>query len=169
MQRRKALKLLATGAGSIFVMPAWANGWTSQTINYNATNADFDTLLAEIVDTFIPQSDTPGAKTLGVHQLLQKIATDCYNPAGQEKFNAAVMAVDQQATTQFSKKFVACDATQRLSVLRAMENATVATTADAFKMLKRLTTDGYMKSEYAMDKIMAFEFAPARFIGCVPV
>ena len=168
MKRRKALKLVTLSVGSLFALPAWANGWSTQHLDHQKSlfDPEFDALLAEIVDTFIPQTDTPGAKTLGVHTLMQLVATDCYDQPTRDKFAAAVRSVDEHAQTNFVKNFRSCDAAQRLAVLQSMEVA--PNTSEAFKMLKKLCTDGYMKSEYALENILKFEFAPARFHGCVP-
>lgn len=36
-------------------------------------------------------------------------------------------------------------------------------------MIKRMTVDGYMGSEYVMTNITKYEMAPNRYHGCVPV
>ena len=155
---------------SLITLPAWANSWNAETIQ----NARFlapsqDALLAEIVETIIPKTDTPGAKDLGIHVLIQKIVKDCYDMPAQEKMAKAIDAVENLAKKTHNKSFTDCEAAQRLDLLKSMDNSSDAELKGFLKMLKRMTTDGYMKSQYVMENILKYEFAPARFYGCVPV
>jgi len=77
MERRVALKQLATLAGGLVSLPAWANEWSSASVFgcQSFLSTDEGDLLATAVDTIIPATDTPGARALGVDGFVQKI--DC--------------------------------------------------------------------------------------------
>ena len=68
MQRRTALKTVALSIGSVITLPAWANAWSINTLQNQHFNLSFskENLLAEIVETMIPKTDTPGAKDLEI-------------------------------------------------------------------------------------------------------
>lgn len=74
MQRRSALKSLTAAVGGLMSLPSWAQAWTPETVKGPTllTMAEEDTL-AEIVETIIPETSTPGAKSLKVHQLIDEL------------------------------------------------------------------------------------------------
>ena len=70
---------MATVVGGLVTLPAWANGWSTNnlpSITYLTDNQD--ALLASIVETIIPETDIPGARSLNVHTFIQKMVKDCY-------------------------------------------------------------------------------------------
>ena len=56
-------------------------------------STDYDVLLAELVETFIPKTDTLGAKDLGVHQFIKTMLKDCYTPKAQADFHCFFRSV----------------------------------------------------------------------------
>ncbi len=61
MQRRTALKSLSVSLGGLVSMPAWATSWTPDSIgNDKSLSASDEAILAEIVETIIPETKTPG-------------------------------------------------------------------------------------------------------------
>jgi hypothetical protein len=171
MQRRVALKNLALVAGSLISLPSWANGWSKNSVEsphpYLTTSQD--ELLAEVVETIIPATNTPGAKELGVHTFLQKMVADCFEKSAKDTLAKGLDTVEATAKQRFTKSFAACDATQRTEILQAMERSTDAGQKGFFGLVKGLTIRGYMSSEYVMTNITKFEFVPGRYHGCVPV
>ena len=171
MQRRAALQHLAVAVGGFISLPAWANGWNATTVQTQRQflSAGQDDLLALIVDTIIPATDTPGAKNLGVHTFLQKVVVDCYEPKAQTTLTQGLEAADAVAKQAYSRSFSECDATQRLDVLKRMEQSTESAQKDFFRLVKNLTIRGYMSSEYVMTNLTKYEMVPGRYHGCVPV
>lgn len=77
---------MAGAVGGLISLPAWANSWTAETVRSTRQllarqQAD---LLADMAETIIPATDTPGAKALNVHQFIQKMIKDCYEPKAQQ-------------------------------------------------------------------------------------
>lgn len=171
MERRKAIKGIALSIGSLVTLPAWASGW-NQTQIINSTmkmSIGSEALLADLVDTLIPTTDTKGAKDLGVHQFIQKMMTDCYEKKAQDNFEKKLSEIDPLSMTLFGKNFADIDTNQRLSLLQSMAQSTDKETVGFYKTLRGLTMQGYTSSEYYMTKFTDYEMAPARFYGCVPV
>jgi hypothetical protein len=170
MQRRTALRNVAIGFGGLLSLPTWANNWNINSVQTNSfLILDQQNLLAEIVETIIPQTTTPGAKSLGVHLLIQKIVSDCYGKEAQEKMIKGLGLIDDLAKNTNQKSFVELDATKRLELLKSIEKSEYKELKDTFGQIRWMTIDGYQKSEYFMTNIEKFEWAPARFSGCVPV
>jgi Gluconate 2-dehydrogenase subunit 3 len=169
MQRRNLLKSVAFGFGSMAVMPVWANSWNKNSFqNLNFSQSD-DTLLGEIVGTILPETATPGAKSLGVHKLIQKLVTDCQGKAAEEKLVANLMKFEILSKGSQGGLFASLSAEKKLSFLKSLEKSDDTDMRAFYSQMKRMTIDGYMKSEYVMTKITHYEYAPGRWSGCVKV
>ena len=117
---------MALSIGSAIILPNWANAWTTKSLQNQPFNSSFsqETLLAEIVETIIPKTDTPGAKDLGIHQFTMKMITDCYDKKAQEVFAKGLVSVDEFCPKKdFSKSFIESDSKQKLAVLNSMMNS----------------------------------------------
>ena len=169
MQRRNVIKNLAIGLGGLISMPVWANQWDKNRLGVsNILSHSQDVLLAEVVETIIPETNTFGAKSLGVDKLIQKIVSDCYGKEAETKLASGLNAIDALAKNSMGVGFVDLDVAQRLEVLKSIETSEDSELKATMKQLKRMTIDGYMKSEYVMTKMTDYEFAPGRYLGCVP-
>ena len=157
--------------GGLLSLPSWANGWNQSSLQSGQSllAPHQDALLAEIVETIIPTTDTPGAKALGIHSFIQKIVTDCMEPSAQETMTKGLTAVQAIAQKKYNKSFISLDPTQRTELLKAMSQATEPDQKAFFSLVKGMTIQGYMSSEYVMNNITHYEMAPGRYHGCVPV
>ncbi len=170
MQRRSAVKNIALTIGASIVLPAWANAWNKDSFRHNQNIVPpQENLLAEIVETIIPKTNTPGAKELNVQQFIPVMVKDCYDQKAQETYKKGFELVDKNAKNAFSKSFMECDTKQRLEVLDKMSKSENSDEKNFLQLVKRLTIQGYMSSEYVMTNLSVYEYAPARYHGCVPV
>jgi hypothetical protein len=170
MQRREALKGFGTAVVGLVSLPSWANGWSKQKLQKASllTTAE-DSLLSEVVETIIPVTDTPGAKEIGVHKFVQTMVTDCYDQKAQETLTKGLAGVETMSKQTFGKAFAAGSAAQREHILEGMELSDNPTNKAFYSMVKGLTIQGYMSSEYVMTNLTHYEMIPGRFHGCVPV
>ena len=170
MQRREALRGFAAGVAGLVSLPAWANGWNGQRLPKSTLLSPAeDTLLAEVVETIIPRTDTPGAKELGVHRFVQTMVTDCYDQKAQENLTKGLASLEKFSQEFFKKPFAQGTPAQRIYLLEGMEISDDPTRKAFFGLVKGLTIQGYMASEYVMTNITHYEMIPGRFHGCVPV
>ncbi len=169
MERRNALLTIAGAVGGLISLPAWANNWTAETVHSTRQFLSLSQidLLAEMTETIIPATDTPGAKALNVHQFIQKMVADCYDKKAQDTFKKGLDSLDSQAQKAFGKPFAEGDVKQRTSLLTQMGQD--ADQKEFYSLVKGLTIRGYMTSEYVMTKLTHYEFIPGRYHGCVPV
>ena len=175
MQRRLALKQMALALGGIITVPEWAYEWNSQQLTSPRETLlppELETLLREVVETIIPATDTPGAKEIGVDKFILIMLKDCYETPAQEQFTAGLQKVEEKAKQQFGGSFLACSPQQRNQVLTDMEKEDGESIADIqtdFSLIKNLTIQGYLNSEYVMKNLLKYELIPARYNGCAPV
>ncbi len=170
MQRRTALKNVAATMGAMVALPAWASGWNSKNIRKVGilTTAE-DAMLAEVVETFIPVTDTPGAKELNVHRFVQKMVADCYEPEARKTLTNGLASLDKYSQQTFKKPFAAGTPAQRIHILEGLELSDEPSVRAFFPLVKNLTIQGYMNSEYVMTNLTHYEMIPGRWHGCVPV
>ncbi len=170
MKRRNVLKSMAVAVGGAVALPSWASQWAAEQLPTHSflSNAT-STLLATVVETIIPKTDTPGATDLGIGPFVEKMVADCYSKTVQEHFAKGLMQVDALAQTRYNKGFVQCDTAQKIAVLKAFENHSDTQLKEFYGLVKQLTILGYMNSEYVMNNITHYEMVPGRFHGCVPV
>ncbi len=169
MQRRVALKNMAAAIG-LMSLPAWTNGWSKAAVaaSPSALSPSQDALLAEIVETIIPTTDTKGAKELGIHQFVQKMVADCFEKKVQESLVKGVDTLEETAKKNHGKSFAALDKAGRTELLKNLEAAS-GEGKEFFSLVKGLTIRGYMTSEYVMTNLTHYEMIPGRYHGCVPV
>lgn len=86
--RRSALKHLLIVAGGISIIPSCyqENDNTSVIFNNLDLNGSHEKLLAEIEETILPATDTPGAKELQTHIFTLIMLNDCYEKDKQQQF-----------------------------------------------------------------------------------
>lgn len=170
MQRRSALKNVALTLGGLVTLPAWAMNWTPESIGHaEGLVASEEALLAEIVETIIPETTTPGAKSLKVHQYALRMINDCYGEKAQETLKKGIAIADQTATQLYQKNFDGCDSKQRLIVLNALSSSSEADAKQFVSLIKNLTIQGYMNSEYVQVNFRDYNMAPGFYHGCVPL
>ncbi|MFD2569599.1 gluconate 2-dehydrogenase subunit 3 family protein [Spirosoma soli] len=162
---------MAGVVGGLISLPAWANGWTSETVRSTQQflSSSQDDLLAIIAETIIPATDTPGAKALNVHQFIQKIVTDCLDKPAQETFRKGLDATDELAKKTFGKPFGEGDVAQRTALLTQLSQSADPTQKDFYGLVKGLTIRGYLNSEYVMTNLTHYQMIPGHYYGCVPV
>ncbi len=176
MKRRGAIKYLTLGTGAFFITPAWATGWAKTSVSLAPTflTVAQGELLAEVVETIIPKTDSsgvdsPGAKDLGVHTFVQRMVTDCYEKAAQDKVKNGLDTVSAMSIESYGKSFEQADTTQRLALLTRMANSTDNNQKEFMALMKSLTIQGYVTSEYVMTNFYHYVMAPGHYYGCVPV
>lgn len=170
MQRRSALKRVAISVGGLLSLPAWASGWTPESIGHlSFVSPDQEALLGSLVDTYIPQTTTPGAKALNVHRFALRMIQDCYEPQALTVLQQGLALTESTAQQAYNKPFLDCDATQRTDVLNRLSSSADPSAKSFIDLIKPLTIQGYMNSEYYMVNVQKFNMAPGFYHGCVPI
>jgi Gluconate 2-dehydrogenase subunit 3 len=205
LERRTAIKSVALLLGGVISGPtlsamAIRNGelqpdWVPGALKFTA---DQQALLAEIAETIIPTTSTPGAKAAGVGPFIELMIKDCYMPAQQQHFMKGLADIDAESTKTYGKNYVSLSNEQRIAVMTAFEQkaveerqkasaAVVKADVDAetgnvkevkakpsdplvpfFSLAKELTLLGYFSSEIGATKALRYVAVPGRFEGSVP-
>lgn len=172
MQRRTALKNLLLIAGGTALLPSCVQQDKKAFIplNHLKISAAQESLLAEIAETLIPKTDTPGAKELGVHQFVLTMVDDCFEKEKQEHFIKGLEEVNELAQKHLNTSFIKASPQQRHQLLTRIDKKEFGGKASGFySAMKKLTIQGFLKSKYVMSNLLVYELVPSRFNGSFPV
>lgn len=174
MKRRAAIRYLLIVTGGCTLLPSCLSESKKVSISLKNLdiNSDQEKLLAEIVDTIIPQTDTPGAKELGVHLFVLKMLDDCYGEEQQNNFVKGLKYLEDNTERSHGRSFVNCTLAQRERILKSIENKEEQYTTEVsefYKLMKQKTIQGYLNSKYVMTNLIVYELIPGRYDGYFPV
>lgn len=173
MQRRAVLKNFVIIAGGIALLPSCTGDRKKASIilrNLN-TSAEQEALLAEIAETILPKTDSPGAKDLNLHLFTMKMVDDCHSAEEQQFFTRGLNKIDQLAEDKYSSSFVNCTPAQRkeLLVMVAEDKTAPKEAATFLKITKQRVIQGFTNSKYVMTDLKQYEMVPGRYNGYFPV
>jgi hypothetical protein len=169
MKRRTALKSVALSIGALAGLPSWAASWNKTSLAGSSYLSKFETAtLSNLVQTIIPKTDTPGAGDLHVDQFVQLMVKDCYDENTQKAFREGLVALDTQSKTVNQISFPSASEADRKKILEQFASGD-DTQKSFYNLVKNLTIQGFMSSEYVMTNITHYELVPARYHGCVPL
>jgi hypothetical protein len=173
IDRREALRRAALVLGGVLSAPmvagvlagcearrAPANGWQPR-----ALSADQAELVATIAEHILPETDTPGARAVGVHRFIDALLAESYPAEERQRFLTGFAGLDDRGRRAHGRPFLACTAGDQLALLGDLDRA-----ADPFfRTLKELTLVGYYTSEIGATRELHHAPVPGRYDGCVPL
>ncbi|GAB3954831.1 gluconate 2-dehydrogenase subunit 3 family protein [Spirosoma harenae] len=203
MNRRDALMRVAALAGATITLPALADTLEASATRRALTGkpvfftADQDATVAELADTIIPTTKTPGAKAAKVNEIIDVILKDCYKPDDQQRFVEGLAQTNKWSQDAYGKAFVQLDPAQRIEIVKKLEaddkdqkakmkaGKEVAKVSNSqadlqmpdakkvytpfYSILKDLTLTGYFTSEIGCTQALEYVAVPGRYDGCVPL
>ncbi|HEY3900462.1 MAG TPA: gluconate 2-dehydrogenase subunit 3 family protein [Chthoniobacter sp.] len=164
LNRREAVQRLTVLLGGVLSIPL-AAALRGEIINPGASvpvDDETEGLLAEVADTIIPATDTPGAKSAGAQEFILRVMRDCYLYEDQRDFYAGLAGLNAAAKAR-GKDFVQLEPAGRAEVLKAYAEKNKA----FFKTMRQLTVVGYFTSEIGATKALEYLPIPGRFEGDV--
>lgn len=174
MNRREALKdfILLGGALSI-ITPV---GLLFQACDQPAKRSegslfsdDHEKIVAEIADTIIPATDTPGAKEAGVGPFIVMMIHDCYPKDIQISFIDGINEVEKRAASEFNKSFIDMHPAEREILLKEFEEEEDEGKKKFFQLVRELTFLGYFTSEIGATQALNYVQIPGEYDGCRPL
>jgi hypothetical protein len=146
--------------------------------NYVLKAPETRSLLAEVAETIIPKTDTPGAKEAKVEDFIVTMLNDCYKTTDQQVVLDGLKKIDAASEKQYKKPFMDISADQKTALLTEIDKERVAYNkrdnkkegdpTHYFQMLKELTLLGYFTSEPGATKALRYVPVPGKFEGCIP-
>ncbi|HTI07087.1 MAG TPA: gluconate 2-dehydrogenase subunit 3 family protein [Puia sp.] len=180
VNRRTALKSFLVISAGAAVLPSCLQDRSKSTVllkNFQI-DGEQEKLLAELAETIIPATTTPGAKDVSAHLFALKMLDDCYSKEDQQKFLKGLQQLDEAARTATGSTFVKSTPAQRESLISTLDNKiTAGKTAGpsgsdldfCYAVMKKQTILAYSSSAFFLTKVHVYELVPGRYHGCVPV
>jgi hypothetical protein len=186
MNRRDAIMRVSTMMGGTLAAP-WLTsvlGGCSNTAEEKQAILESFTpevkgLLAEIADTIIPTTSTPGAKEAKVHDFIADVVADCFNEKDRNNFFVGLTDFQKKCQEANKNAFEKCDEKQRIDFLTKMEleakdykeanKDNKEAVPHIFGTLKSMTLTGYFTSEIGATKALNYIHIPGKYQGCVPL
>ncbi len=172
LSRRKLIQqMVIMGTGIVLVPSCLSDKSKSSILLKNlAINSEEENELAELCETIIPKTATPGAKDLSAHLFVLKMVDDCYPKADQEKFLKGMASFQAFVKSNTGKDFVNCNLLEKKSVIEKSFDLKFDTSEMfAFmKTVKRYTIQAYTGSEFYLTKVQVYQLIPGKYKGCVP-
>jgi hypothetical protein len=171
--RRVAIqKLLLIWAG-VALLPSCLHNEQKVSIPLKLIRIDPDdeSMLAELAETILPKTDTPGAKDLSAHLFALKMVDDCYSKTNQDKYIQGMKDFESYVMKKTGKSFAENDAAERQTIVADLDQQKSSDDGMAFfyQATKKLTIQAYTTCEYFMTKIRGYKMIPGKFQGCVPL
>ena len=151
--------------------------WKPSFLTTNQANT-----LAEMAETILPRTATPGAKDIGIAPFLDKVLQKLLSEAEQKDFLAGLDTLEATCKSTNGKYFDECTKEQREALLLKMDKEaakfpptmwgiTLVEKPDPitfYRRLKGLTLMAYFTSEKVNKELLVYDPIPSEFIACMP-
>ncbi len=177
MNRRELLKMITAATGYALIGSPVLMSACSRAEPYSGaafSGADIG-LLAEISETIIPRTSTPGATDAEVAPFIAMMVDDCYSDADQATFHEGLVTFQRDCSSTYNTQFAALQPEQKAEFLTALDlqarayQRSEGGSAHYFTMIKQLTLLGFFTSEIAQKEVLRLVPIPGSFDGCYPL
>ena len=181
MNRRKAILsifFIGGGAGAGFSGYKWYSIHKTPDILFLENNK---ALIADLAETIIPATATPGAKAAMVHLTVISMIKEVADRKTKNIFIDGLREVDQYTTGNYHKSFTALPPVQQqetvnhfrkkgknyAGVIGKIKNKILG--KSFFHILKEYTTIAFCTAEMGATQTLAYDFIPGKYNACMPM
>lgn len=180
INRRKAIKLILLGSASItsLISYKWLDKLRSTDVAYLEAKKS---LLADLAETIIPETDTPGARAVKVEDFIIRMLRDCTEARSLSNFITGLQDLEEYSYTYYDGSFLTCTPAQKTAILQEFENRSMASWSllgkienkligrPFFTLLKSYTITGYCTSMGGATQALNYLGIPGSFENIGPV
>jgi Gluconate 2-dehydrogenase subunit 3 len=179
MNRRKAILsifLLGGGATAVFTGYKWYGIHKKPDLSFLDAH---QALVADLAETIIPATDTPGAKQAMVHLTVISMIKEVADRKTKNIFIDGLKDVEHYSNSHFSNSFSELTATQQIEVVGHFRDegknysGTIGKIKNKFAgksffhILKEYSTIAFCTSKNGATKTLAYDFIPGKFEPCL--
>mgnify|MGYP003670703602 FL=1 len=182
LNRRDILERMAMvtgGAVSLTLLSACDGGVSVpenvENIDLKALNKEQLDLVADLADAIIPDTQTPGAKSVNVHYFVDELAANWMTAKQRTNFLDNLTALDQRIKDERGSSFSNLSADAKNAALDSfgLELLTAASGNGAgekhiYLELRELIIFGYYTSEVGASEELLYDPIPGGYKGCIP-
>ena len=140
-------------------------------------------LIADIAETILPKTQTPGAKEMAVPQFIDKMVKETMDEVSQKSLIEGLESFENEVKSKYNIDFISLNAKQKISFLEKLDKEKprsglsmwgidlekVAPKPTFFKIIKGLTLFGFYTSEEIGRNVLVYDPVPGEYIGCMPI
>lgn len=174
MNRRKAIKLILLGSASVtsLISHKWLARIKTAEFAYLMGKQD---LIAELAETILPETDTPGAKAVKAEDFILRMLRDCADARSQSNFIIGLQELEEFSWLTYHRSFLACTPWQKEAILKEFESRAVPYPGiwgkienkilglPFFVLLKSYTIMGFCTSRLGATQVLNYEAIPGRY------
>ena len=181
MNRKKAilsLFLIGGGATAGFSGYKWFSIHKTPDISFLDAH---EALIADLAETIIPGTDTPGAKAAMAHITVISLIRQTADRKTQNIFIDGLKDVESYSSGHYNKPFTALTATQQQEIvghfrdagknyggmIGKLKNKFIG--KSFFHILKEYSTIAFCTSKPGATQTLAYDFIPGAYRACVPL
>jgi len=175
MKRRTALQHLASAAAVAWILPSCISDHrkVSIALNHLQVNGEEEDLLALIAETIIPETDTPGARTVGAHHFTLVMVDDCLPKDQQLEYLKGMRSFSAALKKITGDNFEEVSAQRREEMVLALEEK-IETVSPEIRLFWQKTRgyvlQGYTSSQYFLTEVKPYQLIPGpNYRGCVHI
>ena len=188
MNRREALKNTVLVMGYAISIPSLVSIFNSCNTNSGQNwqplffSSDQASVIAELAETILPKTQTPGAKELNIDRFIDRLIKEVFSTENQQLFLKGMDEFQKECKAINGRSFIKCSSDQRNEFLKKMEQESAKTPPSVwgmtlkdsgpmpfYRQAKELTLLGYFTSEQVGKKILVYDPVPGLYAGDVPL
>ena len=177
INRREALKRTALMLGGAISAPTalgFLNGCTATpgrgAQHFTENQLEF---IAQIADIIIPETDTPGAKAVGVQSYIEDQVFVMWNEEDRKEFLQYMSDFEAKSEAELGKAFITASEQERTDFIYKEHEAVFGGEVNWERprpfiwRMKEMTITGYFSTETGMTQVLQYTQVPGRYDGCI--
>lgn len=126
-----------------------------------------DSLLRNLVDSMIPETDAPGALSLGLNAFVWVMVDDCLDKSQQDTFLQGLSSFESSYEKMSEEPFQRSSPVEQTKILTRMTNSESENQIpkEVFYLIettKSFAALGFMQSEFVMTEVMPYALVPGK-------
>ena len=132
-------------------------------------SSDQFALLEQVSEVIIPATDTPGAIGAGVPEFIRQLLGDWGSRETRALIVGVLESVEKQAWSRHGSGFLELPGERRQSLVRAIDEESIARQDIGWSRFKQLVLVGYYHSEIGATQELRYELVPGAWRSCLPL
>jgi hypothetical protein len=132
-------------------------------------SSDQFALLEQVSEVIIPATDTPGAIGAGVPEFIRQVLGDWGSSETRAAITGVLESLEKQAWSRHGAGFLELPGERRESLVRALDEESMARQDIPWSRFKQLVLLGYYHSEIGATQELRYELVPGAWRSCLPL
>jgi hypothetical protein len=155
--------------GGAAALTRFSRGTSSQSDTGPVFSSDQFALLEQLSEVIIPATDTPGAIGAGVPEFIRQLLGDWGSRETRALIVGVLESVEKQSWSRHGAGFLELPVERRLSLIRALDEESIAREDIGWSRFKQLVLVGYYHSEIGATHELRYELVPGAWRSCLPL